>query len=630
MRRKKLLSIILSITLVLSMCASFSTLHHERMEEDVWDKTGALDEAPIVEKSMDYNYYCKDCGCNFYDLLSLECYKENGFYDLGGGKENYDFEHSATLKDENGNTSVSNISFVLFDHLCPRDTVDFVTGKLYKKSEKCPANGSTQTWQPFDDLPMHTEPEIAKIVPKVQITCSKENWNMNLQGTAALGMNYTGKEQHPEVRILSDGKVLNKNTYYVFYRKFDNMYTVDSEGRYSASDPCPYSDDCIEKGRYVVEIRFKENSIFRGCTNVEFDILDPIPAPDPTPTSGYVSSEKLKAEVNKSTKLSDEDKEYMCECIDIGKTKDGLTKIKSFVDSEWYLPSGDTITSAFLQSLVDAALGTDNTSEEKTTEKQKTTTEESGNKNKDEKTTEKQVTTEKQPNTQKPTVTTTSVTETQVTTQQKIVKGDIFRSKTAQYTVTGSNTISFDTPLKRTKKVTVPATVKVNKKTYKVTSVKSKAFKGNTKLTTLVVGSNVKTLGSNCCNGCINLKKITVNSKKLETIGAGAFKGCVKLKVAKFKSTKLKTLNTGAFRNCSKLTTVEIKSKKLVKIGTYAFDGCGKLKNITIKSSKVKFYKGCFRKISKKATFKVPKRKVKAYAKSVVKKGKAPKTVSVK
>ena len=185
MRRKKLLSIILSITLVLSMCASFSTLHHERMEEDVWDKTGALDEAPIVEKSMDSNYYCKDCGCNFIDLLSLESYKDNGFYIVcGGGQEIKDYEDSYSInirENPEQDGYYNNNSYVLFNHKCPRETVDFVSGKTYKKGEKCPANGGSQTWQPFDDLPMHTEPEIAKIVPKVQITCSKENWNMNLQ-----------------------------------------------------------------------------------------------------------------------------------------------------------------------------------------------------------------------------------------------------------------------------------------------------------------------------------------------------------------------------------------------------------------------------------------------------------------
>ena len=615
MRRKKLLSIILSITLVLSMCASFSTLYHGRMEEDVWDKTGALDEAPIVTAAENEQSYCNKCGCNLDDAIMFHVYNDYGYYILDGGCEEYN--------DLEGDY-ITNITW--HEHIDPS------TGK--KTDHELPGFSN---YQVKDNLPNHTYSEIGKIYPKFQITCDNPSHHPNIWGDI-LGLVYTGKEQHPVCRVISNNKIISNDNYTIFYKNVNDYGYYKSSLDYSAgksyyrSDSVPDSDPCIEEGKYAAVCRFKTNSEFRGQLICYFEIKKYTPpAPDPSPTSGYVSSEKLKAEVNKSTKLSDEDKEYMCECIDIGKTKDGLTKIKSFVDSEWYLPSGDTITSAFLQSLVDAALGTDNTSEEKTTEKKEETTGGGGdNGNKDEGTTEKQVTTEKQPNTQTPTVTTTSTTETQVTTRQKIVKGDIFRSKTAQYTVTGTNTISFDTPLKRTKKVTVPATVKVNKKTYKVTSVKSKAFKGNTKLTTLVVGSNVKTLGSNCCNGCINLKKITVNSKKLETIGAGAFKGCVKLKVAKFKSTKLKTLNTGAFRNCSKLTTVEIKSKKLVKVGTYAFDGCGKLKNITIKSSKVKFYKGSFRKISKKATFKVPKRKVKAYAKSVVKKGKAPKTVSVK
>ena len=82
---------------------------------------------------------------------------------------------------------------------------------------------------------------------------------------------------------------------------------------------------------------------------------------------------------------------------------------------------------------------------------------------------------------------------------------------------------------KNAKKLTIPATVKVKGVTYKVTAVSDKAFKGNKKLTTVTIGSNVTKIGKEAFSGCKNLKKITVAAGKLKTIGKNAFKGINKL-----------------------------------------------------------------------------------------------------
>ena len=62
---------------------------------------------------------------------------------------------------------------------------------------------------------------------------------------------------------------------------------------------------------------------------------------------------------------------------------------------------------------------------------------------------------------------------------------------------------------------------------------------------------------------------------------------------------------------------------------TGAFKGCKNLKTITLKSSNIRFGENCFKGINKKAKFIVPKSKVKAYKKSIVKKGKASDKVTV-
>ncbi|EDO57151.1 leucine-rich repeat domain-containing protein [Clostridium sp. L2-50] len=91
---------------------------------------------------------------------------------------------------------------------------------------------------------------------------------------------------------------------------------------------------------------------------------------------------------------------------------------------------------------------------------------------------------------------------------------------------------------KKAKKLTIPATVKVKGVTYKVTAISDKAFKGNKKLITVTIGSNVTKLGKEAFSGCKNLKKITVTTGKLKTISKNAFKGINKKATITVKGTK--------------------------------------------------------------------------------------------
>ena len=91
---------------------------------------------------------------------------------------------------------------------------------------------------------------------------------------------------------------------------------------------------------------------------------------------------------------------------------------------------------------------------------------------------------------------------------------------------------------KNAKKLTIPATVKVKGVTYKVTAVSDKAFKGNKKLTTVTIGSNVTKIGKEAFSGCKNLKKITVTAGKLTTISKNAFKGINKKATITVQGTK--------------------------------------------------------------------------------------------
>ena len=87
-------------------------------------------------------------------------------------------------------------------------------------------------------------------------------------------------------------------------------------------------------------------------------------------------------------------------------------------------------------------------------------------------------------------------------------------------------------------KVSIPATVKIKGKTYKVTEIKDNAFKGNKSLTQVTIGKNITKIGKNAFNGCKNLKKVTFKSTSVTKIGKCAFKGINKK--AKFTLPKKK------------------------------------------------------------------------------------------
>lgn len=225
--------------------------------------------------------------------------------------------------------------------------------------------------------------------------------------------------------------------------------------------------------------------------------------------------------------------------------------------------------------------------------------------------------------------------------------------------------------------VVVPDTVTVNGVRYKVTTVPTSAFKGNTTIKTVKIGAYVTTIEKEAFSGCTALTTVTIPDSVV-TIGAKAFYNCKKLVTVNLsKNSKLKVISNSAFYNCAAMTkivipdavtkidtkafygckklktvTISTKSKltqigsgafqkcaaitkitlpsKMKKLGTNAFRDCKKLKTITVKSSSMKSVgKNAFKNIHKKATIKVPKKKLASYKKWLKKKGQA-KTVKIK
>lgn len=160
--------------------------------------------------------------------------------------------------------------------------------------------------------------------------------------------------------------------------------------------------------------------------------------------------------------------------------------------------------------------------------------------------------------------------------------------KKAWYEITKAGatggTVSYVKPVdKKTTSVTIPATVKINGVKYKVTAISKNAFKGNTSVKTLTIGSNVKTIGKQAFYKCTKLKTVKIG-KNVTTIGEKAFYGC------------------------KKLGTITIQTKKLTKskVGKQAFKGIKSTAKISVPKSKYKSYKSILKKkgVSAKAKFK--------------------------
>ena len=97
----------------------------------------------------------------------------------------------------------------------------------------------------------------------------------------------------------------------------------------------------------------------------------------------------------------------------------------------------------------------------------------------------------------------------------------------AVYRVNGNKTVEYNKVYKNAKTVTIPATIKVNGVTYRVTAIAAKAFTNNKNLKKVVIAASIKSIGKQAFSGCKNLKTITIKTPYLtkKSVGTKAFKG---------------------------------------------------------------------------------------------------------
>ena len=155
------------------------------------------------------------------------------------------------------------------------------------------------------------------------------------------------------------------------------------------------------------------------------------------------------------------------------------------------------------------------------------------------------------------TVKTVTVDEngTVLATRYTIDKIEYVLNKDNTLTVSAKNNANW----KSQKQITIADAEIAGGNQYKITAIEDGAFKGLKKLTKVVIGSNVKTIGKNAFMNCKKLKSIEIESSKLKKVGKNAWKGihkkavfcCPVKKVKAYK--KLMTAKTGFAKKTMKI-----------------------------------------------------------------------------
>lgn len=147
------------------------------------------------------------------------------------------------------------------------------------------------------------------------------------------------------------------------------------------------------------------------------------------------------------------------------------------------------------------------------------------------------------------------------TNSSTVKKGTKVTIKGYKYTVKNSSEVTFTgVKNKKASKISIPATVKIKNKKYKVTAISEKSLKG-VQAKTIIVGNNVQTIGNSAMENCKQLTKVTLG-KNVKKIGKNVFKSDKKLKNITIKSTKLKSVGKNAFKGINSKAKITVPKKK--------------------------------------------------------------------
>ncbi|MBO4407875.1 MAG: leucine-rich repeat protein [Clostridiales bacterium] len=138
----------------------------------------------------------------------------------------------------------------------------------------------------------------------------------------------------------------------------------------------------------------------------------------------------------------------------------------------------------------------------------------------------------------------------------------VFKAGGNSYTSDGSGNVIFSSANPLITDLNIPSAITFKGKTYKVTAIAARAFKGNKKLRSVVIGKNIRSIGKEAFRNCKKLKKVIFKTVKLKKsrVGKNAFRGIAKK--ATFTLPKKKYKNYKKFLpKTAKGTKIKFKKK---------------------------------------------------------------------
>lgn len=178
----------------------------------------------------------------------------------------------------------------------------------------------------------------------------------------------------------------------------------------------------------------------------------------------------------------------------------------------------------------------------------------------------------------------------EVELQSAISEGAKFSINYMTYKVSSvkNGTASFISSNNKKSSISIPDTVKIDGKTYKVSKIEGNAFKNNTKLKRVKIGSNIAEIGNGAFQGCKNLTSVKIGNG-VTTIGDNAFEGCKALRSITLEKNVTK-IGKKAFYNCKRLKKIHFKTTTLKSVGSKAFKNINKNYKVKVKKKYGKKY----------------------------------------
>lgn len=136
-------------------------------------------------------------------------------------------------------------------------------------------------------------------------------------------------------------------------------------------------------------------------------------------------------------------------------------------------------------------------------------------------------------------------------------KGTKFTVGDLTYKVTDDEEVTVTGATSDAKNIVIPATITVSGTEYEVVAIAKKAFKGNSKLTSVVINADLEQIYANAFYGCKKITSLTINGD-VDTIGSKAFYNCKNLKLIEINTDTIDKIGSKAFYKIYKKATFKV------------------------------------------------------------------------